>query len=399
MKSFILSFIFSFLLLTANAQTYSIPIDELITKVNIDTLKKYVNDLSGENTVSINGVDTTIVHRVDSRGNDLAADYIIQTLNKTGLSIDDNSYSINGRNIIATQAGTDKPNLYYIICAHYDAVPNYGADDNASGVAAVLETARILSQYEFSHSIIYALWDQEEIGLIGSRDWANNARDGNVNIKGVINLDMIAYNTTQDNKFEIHTLNVANSVELANYVYNFCSIYNLSLSPRIYNPGSGSSDHKAFLENNYGALMLIEPLYQGSFNPYYHTNNDRISLFNMNFFHEMSKLGLGSIASLATGNQITAIDNLISQKLFNLKIFPNPIKNEGYIKLSMAEASSIKIDILSISGITLKTIADNFLTAGDYEFRIANSELTAGFYLLRLQTDFGNQYHKLIILK
>ena len=60
----------------------------------------------------------------------------------------------------------------YIICAHYDSVTTYCADDNASSVAAVIEAARILSGECFDFTIVYALWDQEEIGLVGSEYYA-----------------------------------------------------------------------------------------------------------------------------------------------------------------------------------------------------------------------------------
>ena len=363
--------------------------------VNIDSLTKYVNDLSGENTVTVNQQITTIIHRIDLSGNDLATNYIIETLQRTGLTVEDDQYNALGRNVIAVQAGTDHPEIFYMICAHYDAIPNHGADDNASGTAAVLEAARILSNYEFPYSIIYALWDQEEIGLIGSRDWAKNARDENVIINGVINLDMIAYNKTANNRFDIFTSNHANSLNLAQYSNNFCSVYGLSLSPVVFN-SSSASDQMAFWEKDYSAVLLIEPTDDGLFNPYYHTNLDRIDKFNMGFFHEMSKLGLGAIASLATGEQITATDEFEKQNLFELTIYPNPVKDKGFIKLSLSTPSLIKIDILSITGVTIKTVTDERLISGDYIFNIPDN-LTPGFYLVRIQTDFGFQYKKLII--
>ena len=50
-----------------------------------------------------------------------------------------------------------------------------GADDNASGTAAVIEAARIFTQYDSKYTIIYALWDEEEQGLIGSAYYAHQA--------------------------------------------------------------------------------------------------------------------------------------------------------------------------------------------------------------------------------
>ncbi len=79
------------------------------------------------------------------------------------------------------------PDEKYMICAHYDTVADHCADDNASGTAIVMEAARILHNYEFPYTIVYALWDQEEIGLIGSSYYAQQAASNNDQILGVLN--------------------------------------------------------------------------------------------------------------------------------------------------------------------------------------------------------------------
>ena len=399
MRQFLLLLTFISFQIVSLAQSYSLHVDTLISKVNIDTLTKYVNDLSGENEVTVNGVTTTIINRIDAQGNDLAADYIKQTLQKTGLAIDDQIYSTTGRNIIAYQSGDDYPEENYVICAHYDAIPNYGADDNASGIAAVLEAARILSNYDFPYTIVYALWDQEETGLFGSRYWAHEAQTNGMNIKGVINLDMIAYNTTQYNRFDIHTNPIAKSVDLAYYIYNISSLYNLTLSPVLFNPGSSSSDHRAFWDYDFSALMIIEPSTLNLFNPYYHTDEDRIDKFNMGFFHEMSKLTLGCIANLAGGDQFTAIDELNnSNQFFKLKVYPNPSSGNGFIELELLTGSQVKIEIYTINGMKVNTLVNKFLTPNTYQYEIHKLNLNSGLYVIKAYTEFGFISEKLIII-
>jgi len=145
-------------------------VQALANQTNLDTLVYYVNVLSGEDSVTINGNRYLITSRNASQpGNDLAADFIYQTLEKTGLNTYDQNYSASGRNVFAIQTGTDYPDQQFIICAHYDDMPGAiapGADDNASGTAAVLEAARILSQVQTPYTVIYALWDEEEIGRL-----------------------------------------------------------------------------------------------------------------------------------------------------------------------------------------------------------------------------------------
>ena len=79
-------------------------------------------------------------------------------------------------NIIAIQWGTKNPEEYVVCGSHLDSYSYSGmcpgADDNATGVASVLEAARILSQYSFERSIIYCAFGAEEVGLIGSAAYA-----------------------------------------------------------------------------------------------------------------------------------------------------------------------------------------------------------------------------------
>lgn len=75
-----------------------------------------------------------------------------------------------GVNVIGRRLGTSAPEQSVVVGAHYDGVPDCtAADDNASGVAATLEIARVLSQTDFERTILIACWDEEEDGLIGSQ--------------------------------------------------------------------------------------------------------------------------------------------------------------------------------------------------------------------------------------
>ncbi len=85
----------------------------------------------------------------------------------------------------------------YLVGAHYDSVDNPGADDNASGVAAVMEQARVLTQYQFDASLVFVAFDREEQGLHGA--YAYVAAHDPAGIQGMLNLDMIAYNPVEAN--------------------------------------------------------------------------------------------------------------------------------------------------------------------------------------------------------
>ena len=182
----------------------------------------------------INGTLQTILSRNKSQpGNALAETYIKQKLQSYGLNTTIQSFSTTGKNVIATQLGTEFPNKKYMMCAHFDDMPSGtiapGADDNASGTAAVIEAARIFSQYTFPFTIVYALWDEEEQGLVGSAYYATQAANAGDSILGVINLDMIAYDSNNDGVCNVHNRAVGSSVQLYNKMVEVNSQYSIKL--------------------------------------------------------------------------------------------------------------------------------------------------------------------------
>jgi hypothetical protein len=183
-----------------------------------------------------------------------------------------------------------------------------GADDNASGTAAVLEAARIISKFVSDYTIAYALWDEEEYGLIGSNYYAQLAQTSGDSILGVINLDMIAWDSDNDNIAEVHTKNVANSIELKNKMLEINTLYNIGLTLQTVNPGTGSSDHASFWNKGFGAILLIESYYGGDFNAYYHTTNDLITHYNQPYYLKMSQTALGTVSTLANVTGIVPVE-------------------------------------------------------------------------------------------
>lgn len=97
------------------------------------------------------------------------------------------------QNIIGALPG-EYDSTTYLLTAHYDSAPGSpGADDNASGVAGIMEAARILSKYNFKHSIKFIGFDLEEEGFYGSFFYLLNGVRKYEKIKGCINFDMISY--------------------------------------------------------------------------------------------------------------------------------------------------------------------------------------------------------------
>jgi hypothetical protein len=108
--------------------------------------------------------------------------------------------SLRGTNILGLVRGTRTPDRIIVVSAHYDHVGTRngeifnGADDNASGTSAVLAMAAHFVAHPPAHSIIFALWDAEEVGLVGARAFVENPPVPLTQIAANVNLDMVSRN-------------------------------------------------------------------------------------------------------------------------------------------------------------------------------------------------------------
>nr|WP_321232278.1 M28 family peptidase [uncultured Psychroserpens sp.] len=300
--------------------SYGQSIQDLINQVDIDRLTLTLNEFSGEQTTTVNGSTVTIINRQQAN-NDLAGDYLVdqfQALNN--LAINDQSFNSNGRNIIATQVGKTNPNDIYVVCAHYDSVADYCADDNVTGTGAVLEIARILSEQCLDNTIVYALWDEEEIGLRGSAYYADLAAANGDNILGVLNMDMIGYDgnnpgTPGDNDFDIDYRNIAGSAAMKDDIISVLNSYTFDLNAIVVNPGTTFSDHASFWFAGNGTSDAISAVLVGESwetddqTPFYHSSGDRVSTLDLTYYHELVKL---VTAYMATAGGLVAVDNTLT---------------------------------------------------------------------------------------
>jgi hypothetical protein len=381
-----------FFFVSLHAQDFNPDILTVIGELNSDSLTYYVSELSGVIPVAINDTLYIIASRYDTAtGNIIAARYISKKLQNFGLHPQFQDFAPRGRNVYALQTGVEHPDQMYILCAHYDDQPwgslAPGADDNASGTAAVLEIARILSKRQTSCSILYALWDREEQGLIGSWYYAAAAYARGDSILGVINLDMIAWDSNNDMVMDIHTKEIANSLMLSNTVQTVNTLYAIGLSPVVKNPGSTASDHASFWDRDYGAIMLIES-YPGDFNSYYHTVNDQITEFNNTFYVKISRLALGTISVLAglhfeTTAPIT--EGIVSTYTLDQN-YPNPFNPVTTIRYTLPSMRPVLLEVYDMLGRRVETLVHETQPAGQHFVRWNASGNASGMYLYRLVT-------------
>ena len=124
-------------------------------------------------------------------------DFLVTRLNALGFTVTRDDYG-RGVNVIGTKLGKTSPTELVVISAHHDSVPECpGADDNGSGVVGVLEAARVLGQIEHDRTLVVALWDEEELGLLGAFDWTDRlARSGSKVVVSYV-LEMIGYRSDE----------------------------------------------------------------------------------------------------------------------------------------------------------------------------------------------------------
>ncbi len=277
---------------------YSPQIENILQEVTESSISVSTQELSGYIPTSINGNPYTIQSRYWlSEGNEMAAEWIYERFEDYGYSPEYQLFDNTGINVIATKTGTNFPGQYFIICGHYDDMPSGGtapgADDNASGTVATLEAARILASYDFPYTIKFIAWDEEEIGLVGSYYYANQAATNGDTILGVINLDMIAWDSDGDNKVSIATNN--NSAELTSDMVDVMQMYVPELDPNFIS--TTASDHSPFWQNGYPAVLLIEDW--NDFNAYYHTPGDHFDILDIPYFLKNTRASLATLLSLA----------------------------------------------------------------------------------------------------
>jgi len=285
-------------------------IEGMIAAVQQDTLRQYTGDLTGEWPVTIRGNAYTITTRNSKSGTPVrqATYYVGDHLAARGLSVEYHEWNINRPpNVIGQLTGQSRPADIYMVTAHLDDMPDGllapGADDNASGSAAVLVAADILSQYRWDCTLRFALWTGEEQGLLGSNAYAERAAAQSENILGVLNFDMIAWNTLDSaSDIDLHATAIRPAtVELANQFASVVGAYGLNLIPEVRVDGTGASDHASFWDSGYTAILGIEDYYPNyhDFSPYYHQTFDRLATLDMTYFTDYVRAGVAAAAHMS----------------------------------------------------------------------------------------------------
>ena len=298
-------------------------------------------------------------------------------------------------NILAVQWGTKTPEEYVICGAHYgswnadgydpDTIRSPGADDNASGVAGILETARILSRYTFDRTIIYANWCAEEVGLVGSAAYAADCAAQRKDIVAYFNLDMTGY-LAEDSDIHVNLMYTTQDSLLGNYVKRFSRTYFPEM--RIWQDwlAWGDSDYSSFNRNGYAAIHPFEDTHASS--PFIHTRQDvlGVSVNNLEQCKRFTELNLGTVAVLAGLNNSSISEN----ETLRVTLYPNPAKESVNI---LAENGLQFIEICNLWGQQVATMH----LQGEKNCTIDTNGMTPGIYVVKITSEKNTAVQRLII--
>jgi hypothetical protein len=238
----------------------------------------------------------------NTAGNASALGYIRDEFLGYGLSVAYDPFTYGGttyNNVVATLPGKTNPQNVYIVGAHMDSTSNLaatnapGADDNASGMAAVLEMAKVLSSYLFDSTIKFIGFNVEEQGLIGSKAYVDDAKASGEHVLGMLNFDMIAYSGGSNSVY------LAGNTGLVDALFGNAGKYTGLAPSRNYTNQYGS-DHYYFHSSNFPgstSAFAIEALPVNNSN--YHKTTDTTSYLDFAYASDITRMGVATIADLA----------------------------------------------------------------------------------------------------
>ena len=276
----------------------SATIQDVVNTVSYDSYRSYLG-YPGDTTNPLFTQEGNNRYYTSTQ-HDLARTNIFNMFSGFGLTTSYSNFSYGNStysNVVAVKTGTVRPNDIYILGAHFDsASPTCpGADDNASGVAGILEAARVFSLFNFEATVQFIAFDLEELGLIGSTAYAADAKTRGDNILGMVSLDMIACNTGGNNSADIwgHTASDPMKNALADAVRTYGGL-TVSVGGAM-----DYSDQAPFEWNGYQAALLIEP----DGNTRYHQPSDNVNTvgyLDYTYATSMTKGAVGYAATYAT---------------------------------------------------------------------------------------------------
>jgi hypothetical protein len=396
-------------IITARIDTAAIR--SIVNEVNSDSVRSVIQSLQNYGTRFLSNPNRRQIYKwiknkfISYGYTDVTIDsfYCNTTWNQLGITMQ--------YNVIAKLPGTAYPNQYYITGGHYDSF-SYGsvynapgADDNASGTAAVLEAARVIKKrnYQPASSLLFIAFAAEELmmyGDSGSEHYAYEARQANMNIKLMVNNDMIsnspfnpAYSQVKINSYDGFASQAAFAAEMTR---------KYSLVTPVAGALNQAADGYSFYNQNYPTVYFEEY----NFSPFYHSSSDMIGNYNMAYCAEVIKASCATLLSYME-NTVGNEKNISLPNEFVLnQNYPNPFNPSTTIEYTVPNAGTpymasiqVSIKVYDVLGREINTIVDGLKSPGKYSVQFSGTGIPSGIYFYVLNSGGTTITKKMMLLK
>ncbi len=406
MRKFILLLLIFFSFSSGFAQ--NVTFTNILSAINADSIKRTVMDMQAFDS------------RFCLHDNKEVAEYLVARLQAYGIenaAIDsfyvEDTTQITGPfaawmyNVKAHMEGSVAGDSTLIIGAHLDAIAydtiyhiyptTAGADDNASGIAVMLEMARIFHTFNLQPkiSLDFMAYDAEELGLFGSRYDAEKRRAAQENIVVMLNNDMVG-NQPSEEEWKIFLSVYYNSndvLELTKYICSTFTLLKYYIPDYYENKYYNRSDSYSYYDNGFKVNYISE--YQ--FSPYYHSMLDVYTACNVDYMREVAALNFGLIYHYSIQKLQSDMISDDEPLLSRYTIVPNPSKENTRLQFVLSRPSKLSIHITDLSGKTLQSYEEAYYPKGNHSIALHAQHLSSGIYFCVIHTAQGINTLKWII--
>lgn len=240
----------------------------------------------------------TLANRSTLDNRRAARDYLAATLASFGLDPGRQAYGTAGGENVYARLASGRPNAELVVLgAHYDSVlRGPGANDNASGVAAVMAVARAMTRVTpRTRDLLIVFFDEEERGLLGSKAMAQMLKDENRPVHSVHTIDQMGWDQNRNRAIELE-LPYDGAVDL--YAD---AAKSLGLTFPMYTTTETGSDHSAFRQLGFKAIGVTEEYRHQDTTPYIHRPGDTFDTIDFDYLESTTRLMIAVCRRLIGG--------------------------------------------------------------------------------------------------
>lgn len=297
-------------------------------------------------------------------------------------------------NLIVTKPGTTYPNTFVVVDGHYDSKTGTGTNDNGSGTAIILETARLLQNINTDYAIKFIHFSMEEVGLVGSYHFVNNVAFPNgMDIRVLLNIDEVGGDITKINNTIVCERDESNptAANAASYAFTDTLATCVQLYSNLFTEISYAyaSDYMPFQAKDY----VITGFFEKNQTPHRHQATDSIAYVDVPYVYEITKATIGSTMYFAVARDSVNSINELDEN--NFSIYPNPAKDRLIVRLNPENSLIQNLRIINLLGETI----DEYQELNKNSTSINTNRLKAGIYFLIIESNKEVLKQKFIINK